>query len=236
MVARRRSSARPGTPGPSCCASLAGAPRPRGRRRHGRHPGRHAGGALYPSLAVAYPGPRVRAVRRRRDLRRRARPRVPRPPARGRAWTSCRSSSSDVGCIVDLSAAFRLHDAGRVPAWYGFEHDQPELLAEAVYGLPERTRAQLPGARLVATPGCYVTAATLALAPLLDAGLVEPTGHHRRRRQRRHRRRPRADRGNGVLHRRRELHRLRPARPPPHAGDRAEPRRPRCCSRRTSRR
>ncbi len=81
-----------------------------------------------------------------------------------------------VGCVVDLSAAFRLKDAAAYPRWYGFEHDQPELLAEAVYGLPERTRAELPGARLVATPGCYVTAATLGLAPLLDAGLIRPDG------------------------------------------------------------
>lgn len=81
-----------------------------------------------------------------------------------------------VGCVVDLSAAFRLKDASVYPRWYGFTHDQPALLADAVYGLPERTRAQLPGARLVATPGCYVTAATLALAPLLDAGLIDPDG------------------------------------------------------------
>ena len=81
-----------------------------------------------------------------------------------------------VGCVVDLSAAYRLKDASLYPQWYGFEHDQPELLAEAVYGLPERHRKELVGARLVATPGCYVTAATLALAPLLDAGLVERTG------------------------------------------------------------
>jgi N-acetyl-gamma-glutamyl-phosphate reductase len=81
-----------------------------------------------------------------------------------------------VGCVVDLSAAYRLKDASLYPQWYGFEHDQPALLAEAVYGLPERHRKDLVGARLVATPGCYVTTATLALAPLLDAGLVEPTG------------------------------------------------------------
>jgi N-acetyl-gamma-glutamyl-phosphate reductase len=81
-----------------------------------------------------------------------------------------------VGCVVDLSAAFRLKDADAYPRWYGFAHDQPELLAEAVYGLPERYRKDLPGARLIATPGCYVTAATLALAPLLDAGLVDPGG------------------------------------------------------------
>ena len=81
-----------------------------------------------------------------------------------------------VGCVVDLSAAFRLRDASLYPRWYGFEHDAPELLAEAVYGLPERMRSDLKGARLVATPGCYVTAATLALAPLLDAGLLEASG------------------------------------------------------------
>jgi N-acetyl-gamma-glutamyl-phosphate reductase len=81
-----------------------------------------------------------------------------------------------VGCVVDLSAAFRLRDAAAYPRWYGFEHDQPDLLAEAVYGLPELTRAELKGARLVATPGCYVTAATLALAPLLAAGLIDPSG------------------------------------------------------------
>jgi N-acetyl-gamma-glutamyl-phosphate reductase len=81
-----------------------------------------------------------------------------------------------VGCVVDLSAAFRLRDARSYPRWYGFEHDQPELLQRAVYGLPERTRAELPGAALIATPGCYVTAATLALAPLLDGGLLERRG------------------------------------------------------------
>src|SRR5687767_2731586 len=81
-----------------------------------------------------------------------------------------------VGCIVDLSAAFRLKDPSLYPRWYGFEHDQLDLLADAVYGLPERTRKELPGATLIATPGCYVTAATLALAPLVDAGLVERRG------------------------------------------------------------
>ncbi len=81
-----------------------------------------------------------------------------------------------VGCIVDLSAAYRLKDASLYPGWYGFEHDQPAMLAEAVYGLPELHRAALKGARLVATPGCHVTAATLALAPLVRAGLVHTSG------------------------------------------------------------
>jgi N-acetyl-gamma-glutamyl-phosphate reductase len=81
-----------------------------------------------------------------------------------------------VGCVVDLSAAYRLRDAGHYPTYYGFEHDQPDLLGEAVYGLPELYRDALKGARLVATPGCYVTAATLALRPLVEAGLIETTG------------------------------------------------------------
>ncbi len=81
-----------------------------------------------------------------------------------------------VRCVVDLSAAYRLRDAAAYPAYYGFAHDQPALLAEAVYGLPELHRAELAGARLVATPGCYVTAATLAVRPLVDAGLIDTGG------------------------------------------------------------
>ena len=81
-----------------------------------------------------------------------------------------------VGCIVDLSAAFRLTDASLYPRWYGFTHEHPELLTEAVYGLPELYRSELVGATLIATPGCYVTAASLALAPLVRLGLIEPTG------------------------------------------------------------
>lgn len=81
-----------------------------------------------------------------------------------------------VGCVVDLSAAYRLKDASLYPTWYGFAHDQPELLAKSVLGLPELYREQLRGAPLVATPGCHVTAAALALEPLVAAGLVERTG------------------------------------------------------------
>ncbi|MGD9998652.1 MAG: N-acetyl-gamma-glutamyl-phosphate reductase [Ilumatobacteraceae bacterium] len=81
-----------------------------------------------------------------------------------------------VGCVVDLSAAFRLRDASLYPRWYGFEHDQPEHLASAVFGLPELYRDALRGARLVATPGCHVTAAALALEPLVAGGLADPSG------------------------------------------------------------
>lgn len=72
--------------------------------------------------------------------------------------------------VVDLSAAFRL-DAPTFEQWYGMPHTAPEL-APAVFGLPERYRDQLPGATLIASPGCYPTAAILALAPL--AGLIDP--------------------------------------------------------------
>ncbi len=82
----------------------------------------------------------------------------------------------DVGCVVDLSAAFRIKDASKYPEFYGFEHTEPALLTEAVFGLPELHREALRGARLVATPGCHVTAATLALRPLVAAGLIEPHG------------------------------------------------------------
>ena len=81
-----------------------------------------------------------------------------------------------VGCIVDLAADFRLRDPESYPRWYGTEHAAPALLSEAVYGLPELFRDDLPGATLVAVPGCYPTAAVLALAPLVRGGLVERSG------------------------------------------------------------
>jgi N-acetyl-gamma-glutamyl-phosphate reductase len=82
----------------------------------------------------------------------------------------------NVGCVVDLSAAFRLKDPSAYPRFYGFEHTELDLLASAVFGLPELHRADLKGAALVATPGCHVTAATLALRPLVEAGVVETAG------------------------------------------------------------
>jgi N-acetyl-gamma-glutamyl-phosphate reductase len=74
--------------------------------------------------------------------------------------------------VVDLSADFRLRDIADYELWYG-EHPVPSLVAEAVYGLPERYREQIARADLVANPGCYPTAALLALAPLARAGLIE---------------------------------------------------------------
>ena len=73
--------------------------------------------------------------------------------------------------VVDLSADFRLRDPAVYAEWYR-EHPAPGLIAEAVYGLPELYRDAIPGARIIANPGCYPTAAILALAPLARAGLI----------------------------------------------------------------
>ncbi|MCC6216028.1 MAG: N-acetyl-gamma-glutamyl-phosphate reductase [Polyangiaceae bacterium] len=77
--------------------------------------------------------------------------------------------------VVDLSADFRLRDRAVYEEWYG-PHPAPELLAAAVYGQPELHREELPGARLIAAPGCYPTSSVLPLAPLVAAGLVEIEG------------------------------------------------------------
>jgi N-acetyl-gamma-glutamyl-phosphate reductase len=74
--------------------------------------------------------------------------------------------------VVDISADFRLKEAVMYQDWYNFIHPAPELLAEAVYGLPELYRKDISKARLVANPGCYPTSAILALAPLVKAGLI----------------------------------------------------------------
>lgn len=80
--------------------------------------------------------------------------------------------------VIDLSADFRLRDAEVYRSWYGSgaEHPAAELLGEAVYGLPERYRDAIREAGLVACPGCYPTSAILAAAPLLAAGVIEPSG------------------------------------------------------------
>ena len=76
--------------------------------------------------------------------------------------------------VVDLSADFRLHDVNIYEEWYKHTHPAPELLPTAVYGLCERYREQIQGASLVANPGCYATAAILALLPAFTAGMIEP--------------------------------------------------------------
>jgi len=76
--------------------------------------------------------------------------------------------------VVDISADFRLKDAGEYPKWYDFTHPAPKLLHKSVYGLPEIHRVEIAGAKLVANPGCYPTGALLALAPAVKAGLIHP--------------------------------------------------------------
>ena len=75
--------------------------------------------------------------------------------------------------VIDLAADFRLKDPAEWVQWYGQPHSCPELLEEAVYGLPEVTRAEVAKARLVANPGCYPTAVQLGFLPLLENGLVD---------------------------------------------------------------
>lgn len=75
--------------------------------------------------------------------------------------------------VVDLSGAFRLQTAARYKHWYKEEHTAPALFDTAVYGLPEFTREQVRGAKLISNPGCYPTAANLAIRPLLAAGVVD---------------------------------------------------------------
>ncbi|MEQ1544958.1 N-acetyl-gamma-glutamyl-phosphate reductase [Methyloglobulus sp.] len=75
--------------------------------------------------------------------------------------------------VIDLSADFRLKDAAEWTKWYGMEHACPELLEEAVYGLPEVNREAIKTARLVANPGCYPTSVQLGFLPLLEKGLVD---------------------------------------------------------------
>ncbi len=76
--------------------------------------------------------------------------------------------------VIDLSADYRLKDARQYQQWYGEPHGDPERLGEAVYGMPELFRAQIPAARLIANPGCYPTGPSIALAALIRADLVEP--------------------------------------------------------------
>jgi len=76
--------------------------------------------------------------------------------------------------VIDLAADFRIKDIAVWEKWYGMVHACPELVAEAVYGLPEINRDHIKSARLVANPGCYPTAVQLGFMPLLEAGIVDP--------------------------------------------------------------
>lgn len=81
-----------------------------------------------------------------------------------------------VGAIVDLAADFRLADPALYAAWYGHQHGAPDLIPSFRFGIPELFRAEIEGWRAIAVAGCYPTAAALALAPLLRAGLVSRDG------------------------------------------------------------
>ncbi len=91
----------------------------------------------------------------------------------GVAMTHARALLAAGVKLIDLAADFRLQDAALWEQWYGMPHACPELLAEAVYGLPEVNRAQIKKARLLANPGCYPTAVQLGLLPLVEQGLVD---------------------------------------------------------------
>jgi N-acetyl-gamma-glutamyl-phosphate reductase len=78
--------------------------------------------------------------------------------------------------FVDLGADFRLGSAAEFERWYGEAHARPDLLGKFTYGLPEFYRGEIKDSKLVAAPGCYPTAASLALKPLVDAGAIEKQG------------------------------------------------------------
>ncbi len=131
--------------------------------------------------------PPVRGSRSRASSRRCATAPSPRPSARRARSsssrrrprsrpTSRRSSSPAASAWWTSRARSGSPTPAAYPAWYGFAHPAPELLAEARYGLPELARAGLAGARLVTNPGCYATAIALAVAPLVKARLASPDG------------------------------------------------------------
>jgi len=81
-----------------------------------------------------------------------------------------------VGCVLDLGSDFRLKNPALYPKWYGMEHSAPDLLDEFIYGLPELYRDSMSGAKGIAVPGCYPSAAIIALAPFSNGGYIETKG------------------------------------------------------------
>jgi N-acetyl-gamma-glutamyl-phosphate reductase len=137
---------------------------------------RHAGervGAHTPSLAAAYPG---LAYERADPERLAGLDVVFCALPHGESQRLVPGLLGRVVTVVDLAADFRLKDPALYPAWYGAAHEAPELLGRFTYGLPELYRDELCQASLVAAPGCYPTAAALALAPFTRAAMVEPHG------------------------------------------------------------
>lgn len=134
---------------------------------------------LYPSLAAAYPKQNFEAwtpaMAGSVDAMFLA---LPHGASTG-VVASVLSGASDEApapVMIDLGADFRLADPADYVRWYGGPHEHPELLAQAVYSIPEFCRDRVRGARLIANPGCYPTAATFALAPFVRAGVVHADG------------------------------------------------------------
>ena len=130
-------------------------------------------GDVYPALAaftdLAYEAPDVASVAEKADVAFLAVPHT--------AALELVPALLDAGLtVVDASADYRLNDSEVYEKWYGVTHTSPELLAEAVYGLPELDRESLPDAKLIACAGCYPTASILAALPALRSGASE--GHH----------------------------------------------------------
>ncbi len=130
-------------------------------------------GDSYPSLAAAYPGLVYEAI----DVDQAAAHEIVfLALPHGASGTVVPKLVGRVGGIVDLGADFRLRDAALYPQWYGDAHPAPELLARFAPGIPELFRDEIVEKKLVAAAGCYPTAASLALAPLVRAGLVDRAG------------------------------------------------------------
>lgn len=91
----------------------------------------------------------------------------------GIAMQQAKALLDDGTRVIDLAADFRIKDISVWEKWYGMPHASPELVAEAVYGLPEINRDKLADARLIANPGCYPTAVQLGFLPLIEAGIVD---------------------------------------------------------------
>ena len=129
--------------------------------------------SVHPHLALAYPGLRFvewdAAALAGSDLVLAALP-------HGETQRLADALLADAIPFVDLGADFRLHSTDEFETWYGEPHQRPELLGSFVYGLPEIYRDRIRNSSRVAAPGCYPTAANLALKPLVDAGAIEPKG------------------------------------------------------------
>lgn len=129
--------------------------------------------SVHPHLALAYPGLRFAqwdaAALASSDLVMAALP-------HGETQRLADAILADGIPFVDLGADFRLDSADEFEAWYGDPHQRPDLLDSFTYGLPEFYREQIRSSSRVAAPGCYPTAANLALKPLVDAGAIDPNG------------------------------------------------------------